>query len=110
MDLPISEEPNFGKWKITAVENLNREAAATATFEVKKYVLPKFEAKLNAPKNVMLDQIDFNVTACAKYSFTDFSLKYSQILIKILVTPKILLRKRCQRQNTVDWSTGSFIL
>jgi hypothetical protein len=69
LDLPISDEPNLGIWKISVVENPNKESpvAAVAQFEVKKYVLPKFDVKLAAPASIMLNEIGFNVTACAKY-------------------------------------------
>ena len=42
LDLPISEEPNLGNWKISVNEFLEQDPVAVATFEVKKYVLPIF--------------------------------------------------------------------
>jgi hypothetical protein len=53
-------------WKITVVRDAGKQPATTAQFEVKKYVLPKFQVGLIAPTSVVIDQVDFNVTACAR--------------------------------------------
>ena len=66
LDLPISEEPNFGKWKISVSVFLKQEPIATATFEVKKYVLPKFELQLKTPEYALVNDDILTVSPCAK--------------------------------------------
>jgi hypothetical protein len=64
--LPVSEEPNFGKWKISVSEFLKQDPIAVASFEVKKYVLPKFELQLIKPDYVLLSDDNLTISACAK--------------------------------------------
>jgi hypothetical protein len=66
LDLPISEEPNFGQWKISVSEFLKQDPIAVASFEVKKYVLPKFELQLKKPGYVLLSDTHLTISACAK--------------------------------------------
>ncbi len=66
LELPITEEPNYGKWKITVNEVFKKDSVSTAYFEVKKYVLPKFELQLNTPPHVLINDKEFVITACAK--------------------------------------------
>ncbi|XP_059187571.1 alpha-2-macroglobulin-like [Centropristis striata] len=39
------------------------------TFKVEKYVLPKFDVKLNAPAEVSIDQKEIKAEVCAKYTY-----------------------------------------
>ena len=66
LDLPISEEPNIGNWKISVNEFLEQDPIAVATFEVKKYVLPKFELQLIKPDYVLISDRNLTISACAK--------------------------------------------
>ena len=68
--MPLSDEPNLGFWTINIVEN---EAPSTrpekVEFEVRKYVLPKFEASIDHFKKIRFDESKLNVTVCGQYSY-----------------------------------------
>ena len=66
LSLQLSEEPNLGKWKITVKENVKRKFEKKAQFEVKKFVLPKFEFKVDAPNYIFKKDKGFSFKACAK--------------------------------------------
>ena len=66
LNLPLSDEPNLGIWNINWKENENDNSFLKASFEVKKYVLPKFELILDHHKAVSHDDKILNVTVCAK--------------------------------------------
>jgi uncharacterized protein YfaS (alpha-2-macroglobulin family) len=66
LEMPLSVEPNMGKWTIEAHERSSSSADVTATFEVKKYVLPKFEVYLDFKKSVVSYDEKMNVSVCAK--------------------------------------------
>jgi hypothetical protein len=67
LELPLSDEPNLGTWMIT-VENYDK-SETSVSFEVKKYVLPKFELQIKAPISVPNDLNELTINACAKYSY-----------------------------------------
>ena len=62
--MPISPEPNFGFWQIQLVEENDKQV--TVRFEVKKYVLPKFEVLLKNPKKLWAQSKRMNLQVCAK--------------------------------------------
>ncbi|XP_055938471.1 pregnancy zone protein-like isoform X2 [Argiope bruennichi] len=66
MELPLSNEPSLGTWKIGAVIN---QVNSYQTFEVEKYVLPKFEVKVKPPPFVMADADIIPVEVCAWYTY-----------------------------------------
>lgn len=66
--MPLSEEPNLGIWTIRAIEN-NKEKIEMVNFEVKKYVLPKFEVSLDHYNKIRIDEKTLNITLCAKYTY-----------------------------------------
>ncbi|MEL7563137.1 alpha-2-macroglobulin family protein [Dehalogenimonas sp. 4OHTPN] len=51
LDLPLSEEPNLGTWKLTAAAEDSR---AQLDIKVERYVLPKYEVKVTLPKDWFL--------------------------------------------------------
>lgn len=61
--MPISSEPNFGFWKIQLVEE--NEKQVTTQFEVKKYVLPKFEVILKHSNKVWIKSQKITASVCA---------------------------------------------
>jgi CD109 antigen len=66
LSLPISSEPNLGTWKITA------ETAKSKTetdVRVEEYVLPKYEVKVDLPKNWFLVNEPIKGKVTATYSF-----------------------------------------
>ncbi len=66
LEFPISEEPKFGIWKISVNEIIKQDSIATASFEIKKYVLPKFELQLETPSYVLINEKNLIFTACSK--------------------------------------------
>lgn len=65
--MPLSDEPNLGKWTVNVVEN--KDNINTVTFEVKKYVLPKFETSIDHFPTVRFDENKIDVTVCGSYSY-----------------------------------------
>ncbi len=65
-DLPLSEEPNLGVWKITAVTGKGK---AQLDVRVEKYVLPKYEVKIDLPKDWFLVNEPIKGKISADYSF-----------------------------------------
>jgi CD109 antigen len=64
--LPLSTEPNLGTWKITATVG---EQEAQVDVRVEKYVLPKYEVKVELPKEWFLPHEAIQGTVAAEYSF-----------------------------------------
>ncbi len=64
--LPLSTEPNLGTWKITASVG---EQKAQVDVRVEKYVLPKYEVKVELPREWFLPQEAIQGTVAAEYSF-----------------------------------------
>jgi CD109 antigen len=64
--LPLSSEPNLGTWKLTASV---QEQKAQVDVRVEKYVLPKYEVKVELPREWFLPQEAIQGTVTAEYSF-----------------------------------------
>ena len=66
LDLPISREPNLGVWKITSV---TEKGSTQLDVRVEKYVLPKYEVKVELPKEWFLVNEPIEGKVEAEYSF-----------------------------------------
>ncbi|HEY87875.1 MAG TPA: alpha-2-macroglobulin [Dehalococcoidia bacterium] len=66
LDLPISQEPNLGVWKITTA---NEKAKTQLDVMVEKYVLPKYEVKVKLPREWFIVGEPITGTITAEYSF-----------------------------------------
>ncbi len=66
VDLPISDEPNLGVWKINAV---TEKAENQLDVRVEEYVLPKYEVKVDLPKEWFLVSEKITGKISATYSF-----------------------------------------
>ena len=64
--MPLSEEPNLGKWTIEIRENEEVDDGLKVNFDVKKYVLPKFEVTLNHKKTLRPSDKHVKVDVCGK--------------------------------------------
>jgi len=66
LELPLSSEPNLGVWKLTALSGAEK---TQLDVRVEKYVLPKYEVKVNLEKGWFLvsERIKGNIKA--EYSF-----------------------------------------
>ena len=66
LELPLSNEPNLGVWKLSAHSN-NREAQVDV--RVEEYVLPKYDVNVNLPKSWVLADEPIQGTVSSEYSF-----------------------------------------
>ncbi|EHB11228.1 Ovostatin-like protein 2, partial [Heterocephalus glaber] len=67
LSFQLSSEPMFGDYTI-AVEGKSGQTW-THQFTVNKDVLPKFEVKVSAPQTITISDDEFQVDACAKYTY-----------------------------------------
>ncbi|XP_012587793.1 PREDICTED: ovostatin homolog 2-like [Condylura cristata] len=67
LSFQLTSEPMFGDYSIV----VQRKSGKTTThqFAVNKYMLPKFEVKVSAPQTITVSDDEFQVTACAKYTY-----------------------------------------
>ena len=68
-EMSLSEEPNMGQWTIEVYENSTSSGMIKVNFEVRKYVLPKFEVYLEHPNTIVATDEFVRVSVCAKYSY-----------------------------------------
>jgi len=66
LELPISQEPNLGTWKITAK---SEKDDTQIDVRVEEYVLPKYEVKVELPKDWFLVNEPIKGSVSAEYSF-----------------------------------------
>jgi CD109 antigen len=66
LDLPISTEPNLGVWKITAESSKGK---TELDVRVEEYVLPKYEVKIDLPKQWYLVNEEITGVITSEYSF-----------------------------------------
>ena len=66
LDLPLSNEPNLGVWKISAS---SEDSETQLDVRVEEYVLPKYEVNLELPKEWLLVNEPLTGTVAAEYSF-----------------------------------------
>jgi CD109 antigen len=66
IDLPLSQEPNLGVWKINA---FTPKAKTELDVRVEEYVLPKYEVKVDLPKEWYLVSESIKGKVKAEYSF-----------------------------------------
>jgi CD109 antigen len=66
LDLPLSQEPNLGVWKINAATD---NAESQLDVRVEEYVLPKYEVKAELPREWFLVSEPITGTISAEYSF-----------------------------------------
>ena len=66
LDIPISEEPNLGVWKVSAQAG---DHSAQIDVRVEEYVLPKYEIKVDLPKEWFLVDETIAGKIAAEYSY-----------------------------------------
>ncbi|XP_064089811.1 alpha-1-inhibitor 3-like [Macrobrachium nipponense] len=67
LSFQLADEPEEGVYRIKLNNEKGTETATT--FEVKEYVLPKFEVTVKPPKYILATASNITFTACAKYNF-----------------------------------------
>ncbi|XP_014238205.1 murinoglobulin-1-like [Trichogramma pretiosum] len=65
---PLSSEPSSGLWRIK-VEKARPQLIQQRQFEVRKYVLPRFEVTIAAPAYVLADARQVSWKVCARYRY-----------------------------------------
>jgi CD109 antigen len=66
VDLPLSDEPNLGVWKINAI---TEKATSQLDVRIEEYVLPKYEVAVDLPKEWFLVDEPIQGKISANYSF-----------------------------------------
>lgn len=66
LDLPLSAEPNLGVWKVNAASG---KRSTQLDFRVERYVLPKYEVKVDLPKEWVLAGEPVSGSVSAEYSY-----------------------------------------
>ncbi|XP_054447415.1 ovostatin homolog 2-like [Pteronotus mesoamericanus] len=67
LSFQLISEPMFGDYSIVVSRTTGK--MLIHQFTVNRYVLPKFEVKVNVPQTVTISDEEFPVDACAKYTF-----------------------------------------
>ncbi|XP_051011619.1 pregnancy zone protein-like [Acomys russatus] len=94
LSFPLSAEPALGTYKVVVQKNSGKKIEHP--FEVKEYVLPKFEVQVNVPKAIAFLEEEFVVSACGSYTYG----KPVPGLVTISVCRKYSqYRPRCSSQN-----------
>ncbi|XP_011171215.1 alpha-2-macroglobulin-like protein 1 isoform X3 [Solenopsis invicta] len=66
----LSSEPTPGAWKIKVEKRRSQPQLVHSTvFEVKKYVLPRFQVTVTSPGYILADAENVTWNICAKYSY-----------------------------------------
>ncbi|KAJ8679263.1 hypothetical protein QAD02_015050 [Eretmocerus hayati] len=68
LSFPLSSEPSSGMWRIK-VEKTRPQLVHVSSFEVRKYVLPRFQVTIKAPSYILADAKDVTWKICARYSY-----------------------------------------
>ncbi|XP_016077213.1 PREDICTED: ovostatin homolog 2-like [Miniopterus natalensis] len=91
----LISEPMFGDYSIVVRSASGR--TLTHQFTVNRYVLPKFEVKVNVPQTVTISDEEFQVDACAKYTFG----QPVQGKVQIRVCRERFPSENCGRDNEI---------
>nr|XP_008103981.1 PREDICTED: alpha-2-macroglobulin [Anolis carolinensis] len=67
LSFPLASEPKQGTYKVVVKKASGSNVEQT--FEVKEYVLPKFEVTVKAPKIITILTEQLEVTVCGKYTY-----------------------------------------
>ncbi len=66
LDMPLSAEPNLGVWKVTAAAG---KRTSQIDFRVERYVLPKYEVRVDLPQDWTLASEPVRGRVAAEYSY-----------------------------------------
>ncbi|XP_044739302.1 pregnancy zone protein-like isoform X4 [Chrysoperla carnea] len=67
-EIQLSSEPHLGTWKLF-IQASEKSNPVTKTFEIKKYVLPRFEVTIDHESNILNDAEQLEYKICGKYSY-----------------------------------------
>ncbi|XP_071965848.1 uncharacterized protein [Antedon mediterranea] len=66
LEFETTSEPILGTWKIYSVIN---NIKTMQEFDIDEYVLPKFEVKITSPSFILVNETNFNVKVCGRYTY-----------------------------------------
>ncbi|XP_017096897.2 CD109 antigen [Drosophila bipectinata] len=66
-ELPLSDQPVLGTWQLTV--SIQNETLEKKSFEVDKYVLPKFQVIVKTEENILATAGNIKASITAKYTF-----------------------------------------
>lgn len=89
----IDDDPYFGTWTVHVL--VDNEISTVQTFEVKEYVLPRFEAFVTAKKQLTFTE-KLNLSVYAKYNFGKY------VKGKAKVTAKISGKDTIAKEFSID--------
>uniref|UniRef100_A0A9L0JUH4 Ovostatin homolog 2-like n=1 Tax=Equus asinus TaxID=9793 RepID=A0A9L0JUH4_EQUAS len=89
----LTSEPMFGDYSL--VVKRNSEKMLTHQFTVDRYVLPKFEVKVSVPQTVTISDDEFQVDACARYTYG----QPVQGKAEIWVCREFVYSRNCENDN-----------
>ncbi|CAD6233951.1 GSCOCT00007427001.2-RA-CDS [Cotesia congregata] len=115
LQFPLSPDPNLGSWRIKVEKKKSHpHLIHTTTFDVKKYVLPKFQVTITGPGYILADADNATWTICARYTYGE----PVRGTLRIKCTPQIPSWRRGKynfpainyetRIDTRDGCTGPF--
>ncbi|XP_077026108.1 pregnancy zone protein-like [Tamandua tetradactyla] len=67
LSFPLSTEPSLGHYEVTVLKESGKKIEHS--FEVKEYVLPKFEVQVKMPKTIGFLDDEFAVSVCGLYTY-----------------------------------------
>nr|XP_056704332.1 alpha-2-macroglobulin-like [Euleptes europaea] len=67
LSFPLTSEPATGVYKVVVQKASGNNVERT--FNVDEYVLPKFEVSVKVPKIITVENEEFKVTACGRYTY-----------------------------------------
>ncbi|XP_055465269.1 pregnancy zone protein-like [Psammomys obesus] len=67
LSFPLSAEPTLGTYKVVAQKDSGKKIEHS--FDVKEYVLPRFEVQVKTPNIIAFLEEEFVVTACGLYTY-----------------------------------------
>nr|XP_002712818.1 ovostatin homolog 2 [Oryctolagus cuniculus] len=89
----LISEPMFGDYSMVVTRKSGR--TLTHNFAVNRYVLPKFEVKISVPQAVTITVDEFQVDACAKYTYG----QSVQGKAQIRVCRELFYSTNCEKEN-----------
>lgn len=92
---PVIDEPVFGNWSIKVTVNDEESFATTKFFEVKDYILPRYEVVIETAHDVQISDREIVLDICGNYTFGELVSGTVEVTASVYDPdyPKIIHRK-----------------
>lgn len=92
---PVIDEPVFGNWSIKVTVNDEESFATTKFFEVKDYILPRYEVVIETAHDVQISDREIVLDICGNYTFGELVSGTLEVTASVYDPdyPKIIHRK-----------------